>query len=133
MIELSKALDLVIQNCQLDQIDDVSIIEERSQWLESSSALNLQNVKNYRPYYVTALHYWLLPENNLISGEGAKFDQNYEVTRRYLLMQRNLDLMMSLQVETHNSCDTLLGTMSKECQTCNDPTNELANISIMGF
>jgi hypothetical protein len=130
----TQALDIVTLNCNLDLGNDFAVIEERTQWLENSKAIK-DSLPFYRPYYVCAMHFWLLPDNNLIAGEGAKFDQNFEVTRRYLMQQKVIDIQQDLEIPDAYTVDTMLGNLKPGCLEC-DTSTLLPNqnkISIMGF
>jgi hypothetical protein len=120
------ATERVINLTQTDE-NDAMVINQIEQFLEDSSGLDaIDSTKEYREYYVTGLIFWLKPENNLVTGEGAKFDQNFEVTRRYINLQ--------------NQVDTALGTVINDAWTCSTFLNRIdaatlgsGNIGILSF
>lgn len=57
---------------------------------------------------------WTDLSNNLISGEGAKFDQNIETTRRYLILQERLDRASNIILNPEFECSKLLQVISNE-------------------
>jgi len=133
--DFEQALNIVLFNCGIEgTADNTFLIAERGTWLQTMTGRTntLPSITSYRPYYVTGWHYWLLPENNLISGEGAKFDQNFEVCRRYLQMQLTQDNADNLIVDEAYSAKNLLGQLDRACQDCSAITKN-PTISIMGF
>jgi hypothetical protein len=138
MQNIEDALNIVILNCDINQDTQSELTDERRLWLENSVGLpklvtNPSNI--YRPYYVIALHYWLTPDNNLLSGEQAKFDQNFEVTRRYLMRQKMLDIQQNLDIPLEYQCDTLIGNMKADCLKCDNQlfSKQKTRLSITGF
>lgn len=104
---LSDALERVCYLAQIQPNDSVArelVIEQ----LDDSAGLNFNTDTIYREYYVVAVQFWLKPENNLIKGEGAEFNQNFEVTRRYLQMQTVIDKNLELIISPEYTCENLL-------------------------
>jgi hypothetical protein len=107
------ALSLVKRILSFDETD-FDDIEYSSQSLQTYSGLINTNQTFYRPYYVIALALWTDLSNNLISGEGAKFDQNIETTRRYLILQERLDRASNITLNPEFECSKLLQVISSE-------------------
>jgi hypothetical protein len=107
------ALSLVKRILSFDDTD-FDDIEYSSQSLQTYSGLVNDTDIFYRPYYVIALALWTDLSNNLISGEGAKFDQNIETTRRYLILQERLDKASNITLNPEFECSKLLQVISSE-------------------
>jgi len=88
---------------------NTGITTNLGQWLEETKS----TTGIYRPYFVIGLLLWLKPENNLIKGEGAQFDQNIETSRRYLIWQKSLDTKFGLEVPLQYTCDAILNQMGE--------------------
>lgn len=65
----------------------------------------------YRPYYVIGLQLWLATDNNIKTGEGATFDQNFETSRRYFLMQSFIDSSDNLVIPPEYTCANMLSVL----------------------
>ena len=104
---LSEALNRVMYLCQIQECDREGTRLLLEQLQQSAGIRKPDNLTEYREYYVIALNYWLRPENNLIKGEGAEFDQNREVTRRYLAIQSLIDESLKLEINPAYTCATL--------------------------
>jgi hypothetical protein len=90
-LNLNEALRRCIYICQIDENDDLAVNEITNLLTQTAGIEILTNATAYREYYAIGYWFWLKTENNLVSGEGAKFDQNFEVTRRYLNLQGQID------------------------------------------
>ena len=95
-------------------VDDTAYdeIEHFTQSLETYSGLINTTQTFYRPYYVIALTLWTDLSNNLISGEGARFDQNVETSRRFLSLQQRLDKASNIVLNPEFECNQLLSVIS---------------------
>jgi hypothetical protein len=100
-------------------VDDTAYdeIENFRDSLEIYSGLINTTQVFYRPYYVIALTLWTDLSNNLISGEGAKFDQNIETSRRFLTLQQRLDKASSAVINPEFECYKLLSVIAGETVT----------------
>jgi hypothetical protein len=113
LFTFDSALSLIKRILSIDETD-FDYIEYSGQSLQTYSGLINTTQIFYRPYYVIALALWTDLSNNLISGEGAKFDQNIETTRRYLIIQERLDRASSVLLNPEFECSKLLQTISNE-------------------
>lgn len=118
---LSEAFERVLHMANLDEpnAQKQKLIFEN---LNQSTGTTPTGQKVYREYYVTALEYWLLPENNLIKGEGAIFDQNKTVTLRYLQLQRQIDEALELEVSKGFEASALINQI---LQTDDSKSNDV--------
>lgn len=88
----------------LERINNFTGAENENQlrdWLETTVGYHQNSgirTKVYRIYYVCALDLWLRGENNVIKGEGAELNQNFETTRRFLMMQKLEDVQLKLVI-----------------------------------
>jgi hypothetical protein len=128
MINIEQAANTVTRICG---ITDVQEALEVTDWLLTYKGVTPSLSDFYRPYYVIGWYFWLLPENNLIKGEGATFDQNFEVARRYLLKQQTIDLAENLTIPEAYTAQALLDKLKPDTTTCD---NTFGNVlGIMGF
>lgn len=113
LFTFDSALSLVKRILSFDDTD-FNEIEYSGQLLQTYSGFVNTNQIFYRPYYTIALALWTDLSNNLISGEGAKFDQNIETTRRYLILQERLDRASNIILNPEFECSKLLQVISNE-------------------
>lgn len=81
-----------------------------------------EGVDFYRPYYMVALQLWLDTNNNIISAEGVKFNENKETVRRYLMMQRLIDTSNNLTIEESFTVDNFLLLLDSDTTSHNQPS-----------
>lgn len=97
--------------------------------LERTVGLDSNSNKVYRKNYVIGLNLWLALENNLISGEGAKFDQGFETTRRHLQWQLLQDKHLMLTIPKEYLASKLLDVI----QPNNSKTSSGLGIGFLSF
>jgi hypothetical protein len=124
MTDLETSISYVLTISALDD-SQYQMISER---LEQTKGLTLDLSPYYRVYYVLGLVFWLDPNNNLISAEGAKFDQNTEVVRRYMNWQTSVDINNKLTVPNEYSSQYFIDTVLTK-----DPTPEVRPSLPIGF
>lgn len=107
--------------------NSIAIIQQN---LEESAG-TYESEPFYRVNYVIALQFWLDSSNNLIKGEGATFDQNFEVTRRYLELQKIQDSKLSGIPEEY-SVDSLLNRV-RLSENEEEEGNQDAGFGIIAF
>lgn len=125
--DLQSALDFVLLMTGLDESASDRLTKELT-----GTAGTLGNKIVYRPHYVIGMTLWLKPENNLISGEGVKLDQNFEVARRYFNMQHLIDTDNNLVVSKNYNAAVAL-SMVNPCNDCTGDVPGIPKIGLIGF
>lgn len=100
----------------LDLEDNLSNRNKIAEELTQTQGVNSLGNTVYRKHYVIGVNLWLSLDNNLISGEGAKFDQAFETTRRHLVWQKAQDENLLLTIPDSYKTDNLLSQISASTQ-----------------
>lgn len=114
METLESAINFVINILELQ--DTLTNRDQIQKQLNQSSGLDKLGSIVYRKHYVIGVNLWLSLDNNLISGEGAKFDQAFETTRRHLAWQKIQDKALT-NIPDGYDADSLLGQIKTVEQT----------------
>lgn len=116
---LDVALSRIIDLLQLEETEN--LVNTLVDLLEVSAGTDLNGDKHYRYYYVVALQLWLGIENNLLEGESAKFNENRETTRRYLIIQSLLDEEFKLFISDNFRVEALIDATVPDEKKINFP------------
>lgn len=129
MLNIQEALYFVISRASLPETESTRLLSD----LALFSGTNPLGQTVYRPYYLTAREIWLSSDNNVKVAEGATFDQNFEVCRRYASMQYMLDNQQQLTVPPDYSSAFLLGFINQTPEHIADNPNIAVPIGFMSF
>jgi hypothetical protein len=110
MQNIQEALSFVLSRAGLSESESSRILTD----LQETAGIGTMGQIVYRPYYLAGKELWLSTDNNLKKAEGAEFDQNFEVPRRYLSQQLLMDKQFKLDISEEYSAAFLLSLLSPE-------------------
>lgn len=85
----------------------------------------------YRPFYVVGLLLWLDLGNDIKKAEGIESNQSFEVTRRWMLYQRGIDLTEELEISSIYTVDSFLANLSGDSPAV--PATVTVGVGFMRF